>query len=98
MDEMGRQEWADRQEGRCYVIATVSKDQIPVPIPRYGKRITVLASIATNGSHLKPFVIIPRKIVNANLILSGLTAEKIAVSAQPKGFVNPVLFQKWLTS
>jgi hypothetical protein len=61
---------------------------------RCGKRITLLACIGADGSYMKPLVIIPRKTVDADLMLSGLTPEKVAVASQPKGFVNSVLLTK----
>jgi hypothetical protein len=97
MDEMGHQEWADRQERTCYVPASVPGDQVPIPISGCSKRITLLACIGADGSHLKPLVVIPRKTVDADLLLTGLTSEKVSVASQPKGFINTALFEKWLT-
>jgi hypothetical protein len=61
MDEMGHQEWADRQDQACYVSSSHSEAQVYFPVPRTGKRITLVACIASDGSYLKLLILIPRK-------------------------------------
>jgi hypothetical protein len=96
MDEMGHQDWADRKVVTCIVPASHVEKQVNVPVSRAGKRITLMASIAADGSALKPEIIIPRKTVDADLVLTGLTSEKVLVRSQPHGFVNTQLFDDWL--
>jgi hypothetical protein len=67
MDEMGDQEWADGDRKTCYVPSADIGDNISVSVSRVGKRITLVAAVAADGSVLKPFVIIPRKTVDADL-------------------------------
>jgi hypothetical protein len=96
MDEMGHQEWADRQEMVCVVPSFHEGDHVNLPIPRTGKRITRIACIALDGSFLKPTIIIPRKTVDSDLALTGLTSEKVTVKSQRHGFINGSIFDSWL--
>jgi hypothetical protein len=95
MDETGRQNWAGRQVQTCYVPATVEEQQVHMPVCRAGKRITLIACIAADCSYLKRTVIIPRKTVDADLLSTGLTPEKLEVYKQPKGFIVTELFESW---
>lgn len=97
MDEMGHQEWADRQEQICYVPTAHSGPHVYFPVPRTGKRITLLACIAADGSYLKPLIVIPRKTYDADLALTGITDEKVTVYSQAKGYTNRPIFLAWLT-
>jgi hypothetical protein len=54
-----------------------------------------MASIAADGSVLKPEIIIPRKTVDVNFLLTGLTDEKVMIRSQPHGFVDILLFDLW---
>jgi hypothetical protein len=95
MDEMGHQEWADRKQKTVYVPAHHEGADIPVPVARCGKRITLVACIGLDGSYLKPMVIIPRKTVDPDLAPTGLTEEKVDIVHQPKGYINTQLFDQW---
>jgi hypothetical protein len=55
-----------------------------------------MACIGADGSALKPEIIIPRKTVDADLVLTGLTAEKVSIRSQLRGFVDTELFDSWL--
>jgi hypothetical protein len=96
MDEMGHQEWADRQEQVCYVPSAHSESQVYFPVPRTGKRITLIACIGADGSYLKPLIVIPRKSYDTDLALTGVTDEKIAIYSQAKGYTNRPIFLAWL--
>jgi hypothetical protein len=61
-DEMGHQEWTDRMTHIFLVPAFHLDDHVNVPIPRTGKMLTVAVCIATEGSFLKPTVIIHKKL------------------------------------
>lgn len=95
MDEMGHQEWADRKEIICVVPIDHEGDHVCLPVPRTGKRITLLSCIALDGSFLKPTVIVPRKTVDDDLPLTGMTPEKVTVQSQIHGFVNTSIFDSW---
>jgi hypothetical protein len=73
-----------------------SEKHVYIPVSRTGKRITLMACIAADGSVLTPGVIIPRKTVNRDLLLIGLTSEKVTIRSQPHGFVESRLFLSWL--
>jgi hypothetical protein len=95
MDEMGHQEWADRQEIVCVVPVEHDDDVVSLPVPRTGKRITLISCIALDGSFLKPVVIIPRKTVDADIQLTGMTPEKVTIKSQVHGFVSGQIFESW---
>jgi hypothetical protein len=96
MDEMGHQEWADKQTRTCYVPSEHVADEVPYPVSRTGKRITLVACIAADGSHMKPVIVIPRKTIDDDLFLTGLTGEKVAIYSQSKGYIDTPIFDAWL--
>jgi hypothetical protein len=91
MDEMGHQDRADPTEKTCLVPAYHPTKQVHIPVSRTGKRITQMAPIAADGSVWKPEILIPRKTVDTDLLLTGLTSEKVTVRSQPRGFVAAAL-------
>jgi hypothetical protein len=92
MDEMGHQDWADRQTKTWYVSSEVKENYVYVPVSRTGRRITLVACIAADGSSIKALVIIPRKTVDPDLFLLGWTDEKVVVRHQGKAFINTEIF------
>jgi hypothetical protein len=96
MDEMGHQEWADRKEIICVVPKFHEEDHVDFPVMRTGKRITLIACIALDGSLLRSTIIVPRKTVDTDLVLTGLTSEKVTVKSQPHGFINAPIFDCWM--
>jgi hypothetical protein len=96
MDEMGHQDWADRQVKTCYVPSYHQHDQVFVPVSRTGKRITLVACIGADWSYLKPVIVIPRKTLDEDLVLTGLTQEKVEVYSQAKGYIDTQIFEAWL--
>jgi hypothetical protein len=73
MNEMGHQDWAHRGEQTCVVPAAHHDDYVYMPVSRAGKRITLMACIAADGSAIKPQIIIPRKTIDDDLVLTGST-------------------------
>jgi hypothetical protein len=71
---------------------------VDVPEPRTGKRITLVACISADESLLKPTIIIPRKTVDGDLVLTGLTTEKLAIRSQLKGYMDTAIFEDWFHS
>jgi hypothetical protein len=96
MDEVGHQDWADRGEYHCYVAEHVHDEFVYVPVPRTGKRITVIACVAADGSYLRPSVIISRKTFEDEIVEYGLTPEKVEIYDQPKGFIDTDIFEDWI--
>jgi hypothetical protein len=97
MDEMGHQEWADRPEKVCYVPTSHPQAHAYFPVPRTGKRITLVACVAANGSFLKPLIVVPRKTDDSDLALTGITDEKVAIYSQAKGYTDRPIYMAWLT-
>jgi hypothetical protein len=96
MDETGHQEWADRQQKTCIVPLSHEAAHVYFPVSRRGKRVTLIACIAQDGSFLRLTIIIPRKTVDDDLFLTELTSEKVTVVLQPNGFIDTALFDAWL--
>jgi hypothetical protein len=92
MDEMGHQDWADRQEQTCSIRLTVEGHQVFLPVSRAEKRITLCACIAGDGFSRKPAVIIPLEAVDSDIVTTGLTSEKLGIHKQPKGFMVTEFF------
>jgi hypothetical protein len=84
MNEMRYQESADRQEKMCYVPASHSGPQLYFPVPRTGKRITLIRCIAADGSFRESLIVIPRKTYDADIALTGTNNEKGALYSQSK--------------
>jgi hypothetical protein len=95
MDEMGHQPWADALPVTCFVPATHVAKTVHYPVSRQGKRITLIACIAADGSVLRPAVVIPRKTYDDNLQEHGLTEEKLDVYYQRKGYIDRDIFETW---
>jgi hypothetical protein len=74
MDEIGRQEWADRKNAVCIVPTSHEGEHANPPVARTGKRITFLACIAPDGSFLRRTVIVPRITVAVDLVLTDMTS------------------------
>jgi hypothetical protein len=66
-------------------------------VSRDSKRITLMACIAAASSAITAQIVIPRKSIDDDLFMTGLTAEKVVIQSQPKGYVTTVLFEDWFT-
>jgi hypothetical protein len=97
MDEMGHQPWADARDKVCFVPTNHSGATVNYPVSRTGRRITLIGCIAADGSFLRPSVIIPRKTYDDDLMLYGLTPEKVDVYHQKKGYIDKDIFFTWMT-
>jgi hypothetical protein len=96
MDEMGHQEWADAPDNGCVVPISHGGNRVYYPVSRTGKRITLLACVAADGSYLKPAVVITRKTYDDDLVLYGLTSEKVERYSQDNGYVATPIFDDWV--
>jgi uncharacterized protein YjhX (UPF0386 family) len=79
MDEMGHQEFADAPIKTAFIPADARDKQVYYPVSRTGKRITLIACIAADGSYLKPALIIARKTFDDELVDYGYTPEKLDI-------------------
>jgi transposase len=95
LDEMGYQAYADRVSATFIVPSTCQDEFIYYPVSRRGKRITLIACIAADGSFLRPAVVIARKTWENEFQPRGLTAEKLTIYSQSHSFINGNIFQDW---
>jgi hypothetical protein len=98
MDEMGHQTWSDAHNKTCFVPSDHPGDEMFYPVSRTGKRITLVACVAADGSFLKPAVVVSRKPVDLDLVTIGLTAEKVELFHQAKAYIDQSIFHDWLDS
>jgi hypothetical protein len=97
MDEMGHQEWADAPEKVCFVPVSHAPDHVFYPVPRTGKRITLIACCSADGGVVRPAIVIPRKTFEDDeLCTIGLSSEKVDIYHQPKGYIDRSIFEDWL--
>jgi hypothetical protein len=80
MDEMGHQDWADAHDVICIVPTERDDSPLYYPVKRSGKRITLVACIAADGSYMKPTVILSRKTYETEVFERGLTKTNDQVS------------------
>jgi hypothetical protein len=92
---LGQCDFLDHEENTCSAPSEHTGDEVPFPIPRSGKRLTLVACIGIDGSFLKPSIVIHRKIIDADAALTGLTNEKLAIYSQPKGLIDQSIFWAW---
>jgi hypothetical protein len=95
MDEMGHQEFADANDKIVFVPIEYTGNSISYPVSRTGRRITLVAAIGLDGSYLRPMIIVPRKTIDDDLLLLGITTDKCLIVSQPKGFIDTAIFDKW---
>jgi hypothetical protein len=94
MDEVGHSERADAQEKVVYVPSDFPNEKIPIPIPRSSKRVTLVATIALDGSIFTPMIIIPRKTIDSDCSLLGDTQQNCVIAHLPRGFMEVSIFDK----
>jgi transposase len=98
LDEMGYQAYADRVE-TTFVVPSICQDEfVYYPVSRRGKRITLIACIAADGSFMRPAVIIARKTWEHEFEPRGLTAEKLTIYSQSHSFINGSIFEDWFAN
>ena len=59
--------------------------------------LTLMACIAADGSAITHEIILPKKTIDDDLVLTSLTAEKVILRSQPKGDVTTQLFDAWFS-
>jgi hypothetical protein len=93
-DEARYQEWDDRHERTRFVPVIHPGDQVCSPMSRTGKPIMLLASIPADSSYTTSLVIIPRKTIDDDFWLNGMTAEKVVIRSQSKGDIDIAIFEQ----
>jgi hypothetical protein len=95
LDESGFQDWADRLERMVIVPSACQTDKVGIPIDRYTKRSSLLVGIATDGTFLKPMLILPRKTIEKELLEQGINDGVGKLIYQENGFITGGLFREW---
>jgi len=70
-------------------------DTIPLAVSRNEKRATLLGGICADGHALKPLLILQRETMEAELLNSGYTKDKVQWGRSSTGFMNTGLFLQW---
>jgi hypothetical protein len=95
MDEMGHQDAADAKPRKCVVPIGNQGKEINYAVSRQGKRITLIACVAADGSYLRPCVIIPRVTFENELGQAGWTPEKLEIYSQKHSYIDSDIFHDW---
>jgi hypothetical protein len=96
MDEMGHEEYADRKEKKCVVPSHV-QGQVFYEVSRQGKRITLVACVASDGSFVRPNIIISRATYDDDIVLFGIKpGENIDIYSQSKAYMDKDIFYTWI--
>jgi transposase len=98
MDELGHQIWADRKSKVVVIPRICPEKKIHIPVPRQGKRITLIVAVSASGRYTKPFFIIPRKTYDVDLHLFGIDDYNVEIKYQTKGFVDRDIVEYWFSS
>jgi hypothetical protein len=95
-DEMGHQDFANAQQLVCIVPREeASSSSVYYPVSRSGKRITLLARIAADGSFMRPAVVLARKTYEDEILETRLTSEKLELYSQSHSFIDQSIFEDW---
>jgi hypothetical protein len=95
MDEMGHETWADSGASVCYVPSSDPRDVVYYPVPRNGRRITLIACISADGGFIRPAMIVARKTFEDEIKLMGYTSDKIEIYSQERSFIDIDIFEDW---
>jgi hypothetical protein len=95
VDEMGHQPWADAVDSVCFVPSWEMSSVVYYPVSRTGKRITLIACIAADGSYIRPSLILARQTYEDEILLTGLTNDKVEIYSQAHSFINGPIFEDW---
>jgi hypothetical protein len=98
MDESGIDEYVDSTHLSVLVPESHGATKVPIPIHRDIKRATLTACISAAGDSLKPFVIIPRGIVDEEIYFAGYTADKVTFHHHIYSFMTKRIFELWMNS
>jgi hypothetical protein len=97
MDEMGHQGGQPliRRSALSPLEVTTTNSS---PVPRTGKRVTLIGCVSADRSFLKAAVVISRTTCDEDIELLGLTSEKVIIYHQSKGYIDRAIFEDWLQS
>jgi hypothetical protein len=92
IDEMGRQGETDAREMAWFVPGDSEEPFVHYPIPRTGKRFTLIACIAADRTFIRSCLVIARKTFDPELLVHGFTPEKIEIYSRTKSSIDLDMF------
>jgi len=95
LDESGIQRYTDAKNTYLVVPVDFPDEQLTFPVYRAGKRITLLHCICTDGSYVKPLIVLPRKTVDDD-VFNYINPNSCRFASQVNGFLTSELFEYWL--
>jgi membrane-associated protease RseP (regulator of RpoE activity) len=88
--------WVDVSRVAVVVPSSYPGTEIAVPVAKSDWRPSMIACVAANSRSLKPYIVVPGKIVKVELHELGFPPESCCVVHQENGFVTSQLFNDWL--
>jgi hypothetical protein len=95
VDETGCLEHIDSHEVTIVVPVDYPDPSVPVPVNRHTERSTLTACIAADGYWMKPFLIVDRATVEAEMGLYGYDSPNVFLASQENAFMTTRLFELW---
>jgi len=94
VDESGFQEWVDTKHLFACVPSSCKEKKITFPVPRNGKRATMLVGVSLSGDVVKPCLVFSRVTFDTEIFPLGYQ-NKAMFASQPSGYVNKEIFLEW---
>ena len=98
IDEVGFSEWADATTVTVIVPSDFTCSDIKIPVPRAGKRASMIACISADGGTINPGIVVPRSTIELELLEAGYTPDKVCLTHQENGFYDTNAFCAWADS
>jgi hypothetical protein len=95
VDETRCSEHIDSQEATVVLPIDYPDPSLPIPVNLPTKRSTLTACIAADGYQMKPFVIVDRATVGAEVGLYGYDSSNVFLASQENAFMTTRLFELW---
>ena len=96
LDEEGHDDFMDKKPQKR-IVKHENTDEF-YPVPRTNSRATFLGCIDAAGGAAPPLIITKRQTADIDLILYGVTPDKVMLGYNSSGFINAELFNEWLVS
>jgi hypothetical protein len=91
MDETGHQTWSDARDTICFVPSDLPDRKVDHPVPRTGKRITLITCILAEGSYVCPAPVISRQRFEDEFFRHGFTSEKLRFIRKRRHILRVIL-------
>jgi hypothetical protein len=95
VDETKCSEFSDAHEIKMIVPDSHPDETIPVPVNRHSQRASMVACIAADGYHMKQFIILERRTIEADIVLYGDGQFNASMVHQGNAFMMAALFDRW---